>query len=124
MILTNSQIDHYFSEENLATDRFLLKKMRGHENLPIPVHVIHDFQKMKPFTFEELLKALGRSRSVNIIEKDKVFCMQRKTPFITVDKKKSKSKSTKRRGTGYEEYFADAPLTPAEFEEEEDLYSL
>jgi hypothetical protein len=37
-------------------------------------------------------------------------------------KKKKKPKSKKPKPTGFEEYHADAPLTPAEYAEEQNLY--
>lgn len=39
------------------------------------------------------------------------------------NKKKSATALPKSRGTGFEMYFADPPLTPAEAEEEQKLYS-
>ncbi|KAI9821746.1 MAG: hypothetical protein M1827_002327 [Pycnora praestabilis] len=37
-------------------------------------------------------------------------------------KKKKKSRGGKKKPTGFEEYYVDAPITPAEYEEENDMY--
>lgn len=76
---------------------------------------------MQQFPFDVAVEALEQSQLVNIINEDKVICVQRKVPFIKPGKSKSGSKKPK--GTGFEEYWADPPLTPDEFVEEEDIYS-
>lgn len=96
--------------------------MHGRDNLPIPLEIIHGFNKMQRFTMGDVVAALESSVMVNLVEHEMDMCIQRKIPFIKPGKKSSGSKK-KIKPTGFEEYWADAPLTPDEFEEEQDVYS-
>jgi len=76
---------------------------------------------MSNYSTAAVLNAVEKSQCVDLVNNGTVMCIQRKVPFIkTNTKKKSKKKS---KGTGFEEYWADAPVTPDEFRKEQDLYS-
>ena len=141
MFAYSSKVEHYFSDENLQNDTFLLNKMKGRKNKPIPAEVIAGFSKMRqyqPLGF--VVESMKLSNTVNVVKQNGIDCLQRKQPFIMPEHlkapktgRKSASKKTATTGsktiwaapsaaTGFEEYFAEAPLAPDVAEEEERLY--
>ena len=76
------QVDYYFSSENLTADRFLLSKMKGSKNKPIPLYVIHGFKKMRDYQpLLAVAKALLLSSNVNVYKEGDTWYVQRKEPF-------------------------------------------
>lgn len=95
--LTALQIDYYFSDENLVQDNFLLGKMRGRKNKPIPFKKIHDFKKMRQYQPESaVLDALRISKSVTVVREGGDWCLQRKTPFIKEEVTGAKKTASKK----------------------------
>jgi len=122
------QIDYYFSDENLATDRFLLGKMRGAKNKPVPIGTLHAFKKMRHYQpFSAVVDAAKDCKNVSVIREGGKWCAQRKEPFRLsehlLDEEGNAPKIVKTKPTGFEEYWTDPPVTPEVFEEEQDLYS-
>ena len=131
------QVAFYFSEQNLQRDKFLLEKMKGRKNRPISIQIIADFPKMReyqPLSF--VVEALRTSDAVNVVKVNGVDCVQRKVPFVIPDHLKATSKKTRvsaagtetttwakpSAASGFEPYFAEAPLPPEVAAEEANLY--
>lgn len=80
------QVDHYFSAENLKDDKFLLKKLRGHENHAIPFDVIHGFKKMRVYQPESaVIEAVKHCKLVDVYESEGKWFIKRKEAYIIVD---------------------------------------
>ncbi|KAF1838047.1 hypothetical protein BDW02DRAFT_565309 [Decorospora gaudefroyi] len=54
------QVEYYFSDENLATDKHLLQCCGGRENLPVSISRIRGFQKMRQYKPKMLVIAALR----------------------------------------------------------------
>lgn len=114
------QLEHYFSDRNLRGDRFLRRQIGESQNKPVAVCVIHDFRKMRDFALDDVLQAIRESRYIELVDVDGVPHVKRKVAFImpiTYLTPRSKKKAT-----GFEEYFSDAPVTPTEHDEEMHVY--
>lgn len=114
------QLEHYFSDRNLRGDRFLRRQIGESQNKPVAVSVIHDFRKMRDFALDDILQATRESQAIELIDVDGVPHVKRKIAFVmptTYLTPKSKKKAT-----GFEEYFTDAPVTPTEHDEEMQVY--
>ena len=75
-----SQVEFYFSDSNLLTDKFLFTKVEGHENMPVPISTIHSFKRMRHFQpLSAVVDALKESTVLNVVEDD--TAIQRKTPL-------------------------------------------
>lgn len=74
------QVEFYFSDSNLPTDKFLLTQVGGSENKPVPVKVIHSFKRMRHFQpYSAVVAALKESTTLNIIGVEGSEEIQRKT---------------------------------------------
>ena len=74
------QVEFYFSDSNLHMDKFLLEKVDGHKNLPVPISIIHSFKRMRHFQpFSAIIDALKSSTVLDVVENDS--CVQRKIPM-------------------------------------------
>ena len=74
------QVEFYFSDSNLLQDKFLFTKVEGHENLPVPISIIHSFKRMRHFQpLSAIVDALKESTTLNVVEDDS--CVQRKEPL-------------------------------------------
>lgn len=74
------QVEFYFSDSNLLTDKFLFTKVEGHENLPVPISIIHSFKRMRHFQpLSVVVDALKESAILNVVEDD--TAVQRKVPL-------------------------------------------
>ena len=79
-LMTMSQVEFYFSDSNLLTDKFLFTKVEGHENMPVPISTIHSFKRMRHFQpLSAVVDALKESTVLNVVEDD--TAIQRKTPL-------------------------------------------
>lgn len=148
--LTNDiirQVEYYFSDENLPTDAHLLEKCGGRENRPVSVRSICGFKKMRQYKpFLQVVESLKQSAFLDVLP-DKTI--RRKIPLQcktvldpdfhseTLNAPKGEAKTPlkahpqpqqqpKARGWdkahGFEEFFADAPVTPADHKEELSMY--
>ncbi|KAL9000404.1 MAG: hypothetical protein Q9169_000921 [Polycauliona sp. 2 TL-2023] len=71
------QVEFYFSDSNLMSDKFLFKQVQGHDNLPVPISTIHSFKRMRHFQpFSAVVEALKDSATLNVVGDDQI---QRKT---------------------------------------------
>ena len=74
------QVEFYFSDSNLMSDNFLYSKVEGHQNLPVPISIIHSFKRMRHFQpYSAVLEALKESEILNVT--DNGSCVQRKVPL-------------------------------------------
>lgn len=74
------QVEFYFSDSNLPTDKFLLSKVGGSTNNAVPLELLHTFKRMRRFQpFSAIVEALKSSESLDLIEND--TCIRRKTPL-------------------------------------------
>ena len=61
-------------------DKFLFTRVGGHENHPVPISIIHSFQRMRHFQpFESVVAALKDSTFLDVVENDS--CIRRKIPL-------------------------------------------
>ena len=74
------QVEFYFSDSNLMSDIFLYSKVEGHQNLPVPLSIIHSFKRMRHFQpYSAVVDALKESKVLNVTENG--TCVQRKVPL-------------------------------------------
>lgn len=112
------------SDSNLASDRFLRHKLDGVKNNPIPIEVIHNFNKMRIYSsFDNVVNSIKQSPFLEVVEVGGKQCVKRKVPFV-MPILQMKSQKSKTKPTGFEEYYTDPPVTPAEHEEERGLYDV
>lgn len=63
------QVEFYFSDANIYTDKHLLTQINGHENKPFPLKELHTFSRMRRFQpYTAIVAALKESDELNIIE--------------------------------------------------------
>ena len=74
------QVEFYFSDSNLPTDKFLFDTVGGSENKAVPIKTIHNFKRMRRFQpFSAVVAALKESSTLNVVEDD--TAIQRKIPL-------------------------------------------
>lgn len=67
------QVEFYFSDSNLPTDRFLLELTGGHKNNPVDLKVIHNFKRMQRFQpYSAVLEAVKQSSTLNVDDKGEI----------------------------------------------------
>lgn len=77
--LTVVQLEFYFSDSNLPMDKFLMDQVRGYENLPIPLGVIHSFSRMRRFQpYSAVVDAVKESTFLELTDTEEV---RRKVPL-------------------------------------------
>ncbi|KAI5248592.1 hypothetical protein E4T43_01325 [Aureobasidium subglaciale] len=137
------QVEYYFSDENLPNDKYLLDKTGGKENKPVTLKTICGFPRMRKYKpYRSVVESLKKSKLLEMVD-DKYI--KRRVPLAiapTVSAEEiqaAKEADQKKKGyvipadqpwmtkgmmrpTGFEEFFADAPVTPAAFKEEQSLY--
>jgi len=106
------QVEFYFSDSNLLTDKFLLSKVGGSTNNPVPLKVIHSFKRMRRFQpYSAVLAALKESTFLSVTDDEQ---LQRRTPLpsattedpsdnITLYDDVTRSRSIYAKGFGAEE---------------------
>lgn len=73
MLIYLIQVEFYFSEANLATDKFLLEKVGGSTNNAVPISVLHSFKRMRHFQpFSAVVAALKESTVLDVVDDDSV----------------------------------------------------
>lgn len=108
------QVEFYFSDSNLPMDKFLLSKVGGSENRPVPLTLIHSFKRMRRFQpFSAIVEALRSSETLELTDND--TCVRRKVPLpenvkdspdpnvIKIFEDKAMSRSIYAKGFGPEE---------------------
>ncbi|KAJ9632491.1 hypothetical protein H2203_000896 [Taxawa tesnikishii (nom. ined.)] len=129
------QVEWYFSDENLPHDAHLLGFCGGKENRPVSINRICGFTKMRRFKpRSSVVASLKKSTFLEVVDDDK-YIKRRVAlsiePIVApqvVYNQKDEEKPWMTKGmlkpTGFEDYYADAPVTPAVYQEERKLYEL
>ncbi|TAQ85568.1 hypothetical protein B7494_g6113 [Chlorociboria aeruginascens] len=100
-----AQVEFYFSDANLPTDRFMWDSTEGSTNLPIKVSSICRFGRMKRFKpYESIVAALRDSAFLDVIGDKGEEKVKRKEAYDpTNPRSKSESRSVYVKGFGDEE---------------------
>lgn len=82
---------------------------------------------MRVYKYDLVVKAVKDCANVDLLNQDGKWFVRRKTPFLLLDQFTGEEriptkKKPKKKPTGFEQYYADAPITPAAFAEEQALY--
>lgn len=73
------QVEFYFSDSNLPTDKYLLQQTGGHKNLPVDLKVIHNFKRMRHFQpWSAVVEAVKSSKMLDLNDKNEIT---RKVPL-------------------------------------------
>jgi lupus La protein len=78
-------MDHYFSDENLATDKHLNKLMRKEQNRPVKLSEICSWNNMRYYKFNTVVEAIKICNTIDVIEDLGEVYVKRKKPFIVAD---------------------------------------
>ncbi|KAI5307092.1 hypothetical protein KEM56_004694 [Ascosphaera pollenicola] len=74
------QVEFYFSDSNLPMDKFLLSKVGGSTNNPVPLSLLHSFKRMRRFQpFEAIVSALKDSTFLELTDND--TAVRRRNPL-------------------------------------------
>ncbi|KAL4737983.1 hypothetical protein BDV11DRAFT_144317 [Aspergillus similis] len=74
------QVEFYFSDSNLPMDKFLLSKVGGSKNNPVPLELLHSFKRMRRFQpFSAIVEALKASEILELTDND--TAVRRKVPL-------------------------------------------
>jgi lupus La protein len=74
------QVEFYFSDSNLPMDKFLLSKVGGSKNNPVPLELLHSFKRMRRFQpFSAIVEALKNSETLELTDND--TAVRRKVPL-------------------------------------------
>lgn len=74
------QVEFYFSDSNLPMDKFLLSKVGGSANRPVPIELLCSFKRMQRFKpLSAVVEALKHSKTLEVTDND--TCVRRKTPL-------------------------------------------
>ncbi|KAF1817421.1 hypothetical protein P152DRAFT_445512 [Eremomyces bilateralis CBS 781.70] len=141
------QVEYYFSDENLPNDAYLLEKCCGSQNLPVSIKKICSFAMMRKYKpYSAVVAALKKSIYLDVVD-DKLI--KRKIPVILEEVINAEGKPTYKKPppnlgfpenpkgptsnnplmtkgmlkpTGFEEWYADPPVTPAEYKDDAQCY--
>jgi lupus La protein len=65
------QVEFYFSDSNLPSDKFLLETVGGSKNHPVPLTTLHKFKRMQHFKpFEAIVEAMKDSDFLDLVQED------------------------------------------------------
>ena len=79
-MLNRQQVEFYFSDSNLHSDKFLFTHIEGSKNNPVPIDVIHKFKRMQRFQPRSaIISALKESSTLDVVNDDNDI--QRKVPL-------------------------------------------
>lgn len=80
------QVEFYFSDSNLPTDKYLLDQSGGHKNLPVDLKVIHNFKRMRHFQpYSAVLEAVKQSQVLIVNDKDEITRKEPLSDKFTAD---------------------------------------
>lgn len=142
------QVEYYFSDENLPNDAYMLAHTGGSANKPFNIGRLNSFARMRTYKKpKSLIKdALAKSTKLEFTDSTHI---RRRVPLTVepnvdprvvaailtpstdavrpgqslYDPAKPWITKSMYKPTGFEQYYADAPVTPAESAIENDLYS-
>ncbi|KAF2148931.1 hypothetical protein K461DRAFT_232523 [Myriangium duriaei CBS 260.36] len=140
------QAEFYFSDENLPNDAFMLEVTGGSLNKPVSITRICNLPELRQYRPGSLIKsALRKSAFLEFTDNKHIrrrvpLTLQPTVESAVIDDPHSQKDMAVRPGqsltdlskpwltkgmlkpTGFEPYFADAPITPAEYTTERELY--
>ncbi|KAF2396566.1 hypothetical protein EJ06DRAFT_224557 [Trichodelitschia bisporula] len=124
------QVEFYFSDENLPTDKHMLKLCGGSKNLPVSLNQICGFKRMRRFKpRSQVVAALRKSEFLEVVDTKQI---RRRVPIVLENEEEMDLEPpknhrpyhvSKEKPTGFENFYADTPVTPAEYEIEQSMYS-
>jgi len=100
------QVEFYFSDSNLPTDKFMWESTGGEENKPMPLKTICNFKRMRQFQpYTAVVAALRESSFLNVSGEEGEEVLTRKKPYVssTEAQKARLSASVYAKGFGDEE---------------------
>lgn len=63
------QVEFYFSDANLPTDKYFLELTQGHQNNPVGLKLIHGFKRMRHFQpYSAVVAALEASETLDVVK--------------------------------------------------------
>ncbi|RDW92054.1 hypothetical protein BP5796_01448 [Coleophoma crateriformis] len=101
-----AQVEFYFGDANLPTDKFMWELTDGATNLPVSVAKIHSFKRMQRFQpYSAVVAALKDSEFLEVVGPEGSEEVKRKTPYDPKSRlgHKSESRSIYVKGFGDEE---------------------
>ena len=82
--LTPQQVEFYFSDSNLPTDKFMWESTGGEENKPMPLKTISNFKRMRQFQpYSAVVAALRESSFLDVSGEDGEELLTRKKPYVS-----------------------------------------
>lgn len=78
------QVEFYFSDSNLPTDKFMWESTGGEENRPMPLKTIANFKRMRQFQpYSAIVAALRESDFLVVEGAEGEETVRRKTPYVS-----------------------------------------
>ncbi|KAK3688563.1 La domain-containing protein [Podospora appendiculata] len=78
-----AQVEFYFSDSNLPTDKFMWEVTGGPENKPVPVKTLHAFKRMQHFQpYSAVVTALKDSTYLEVVGEEGEEMVKRKKAYI------------------------------------------
>ncbi|KAK3323448.1 hypothetical protein B0T19DRAFT_442950 [Cercophora scortea] len=78
-----AQVEFYFSDSNLPTDKFMWETTGGPENKPVPVKTLHAFKRMQHFQpYSAVVAALKDSAYLEVVGEEGEELVKRKKAYI------------------------------------------
>jgi lupus La protein len=100
------QVEFYFNDSNLPTDKFMWEQTGGPENKPVPLKTICSFSRMRRFQpYSAIVAALKDSTSLEVFGEEGSEVIKRKKPYVssTDAQRKKVAKSVYIKGFGEEQ---------------------
>lgn len=132
------QVEFYLSDQNLPSDRHLLGLTGGDGNGPVSLRDICSFKKMRKFKpFTAVRDVLTHSATLDIVDQGRKIMRRfplHIKPWVEpeVDRARERLEQTLAanphmtkamlKPTGFEEYYADPPVTPEQYAKDRKLY--
>jgi lupus La protein len=105
-IKIRNQVEFYFNDSNLPTDKFMWEQTGGTENKPVPLKTICNFSRMRRFQpYSAVVAALKESTSLDVSGEEGEEVIKRKKAYVssTDAQKKKVAKSVYIKGFGEEQ---------------------
>ncbi|KAK3906280.1 hypothetical protein C8A05DRAFT_40882 [Staphylotrichum tortipilum] len=79
-----AQVEFYFSDSNLPTDKFMWESTGGEENKPMPLKTICNFKRMRQFQpYTAVVTALRESTFLDVAGEEGAEVLTRKRPYVS-----------------------------------------
>ncbi|RKF61581.1 La protein-like protein [Erysiphe neolycopersici] len=100
-----AQVEFYFGDTNLSTDKFLFGLTGGSSNVPVPIKKICEFGRMRRFSpYSSIVSALKESQFLKVSGEDGEEVIERRVPFNPDESRETEvSRSIYAKGFGDEE---------------------